>query len=102
LALSLFAFITISSWDASTTKVSYNLSVDFLSCELGWCHNPNLGFTTKERAYKGAGQEWSLGVTFHAPRSVGECEGMSPHTPKWAPTLGIRISMDSQIFRGQL
>jgi hypothetical protein len=22
------------------------------------------------------------GVTFHAPESVGECEGMNPHTPK--------------------
>jgi hypothetical protein len=39
------------------------------------CHNLSLG--TKARAYKGAGQEWNLRVTFHAPGSVGECEGMN-------------------------
>jgi len=27
---------------------------------------------------------------------------MNPHTSKWTPTLGIEISMDSQIFREQL
>jgi hypothetical protein len=32
--------------------------------------------------------------------SVGECEGMNPHTLKWISTLGIGISMDSQIFKG--
>jgi hypothetical protein len=61
-----------------------------------------LGFVTKARACKGAGQEWSPRVTFHVPESVGTCEGMNPHTPKWAPILGIRVPMDSQIFRGQL
>jgi hypothetical protein len=35
----------------------------------------------------------------HTPRIVKECEGMSPHTPKWTPTLGIEVLMDSQIFR---
>ncbi len=24
---------------------------------------------------------------------------MNPHTPKWAPTLGIGVPMDFQIFR---
>jgi hypothetical protein len=24
---------------------------------------------------------------------------MNPHTPKWVPTLGIKVPMDSQIFR---
>jgi hypothetical protein len=43
-----------------------------------------------------------LGVTFHALRSVGECEWMNPHTPKWAPTLGVGVSMDSWIFRERL
>ncbi len=33
--------------------------------------------------------------------SVGECEGMNSHTPKWVPTLGIRVLMDSQILREQ-
>jgi hypothetical protein len=46
------------------------------------CHNPNLGLTTKARAYKGAGQEGSPRVTSHAPGNVRECEGMNPHTPK--------------------
>jgi hypothetical protein len=53
------------------------------------CRNPSLGLMTKARACKGVGQEWSLGVTFHAPRNVGKCEGMNPHTPKLAPTLGV-------------
>jgi hypothetical protein len=46
------------------------------------CHNPSLGLATKARACKGAGQEGGSGVTSHAPRSVGECEGMHPQTPK--------------------
>jgi hypothetical protein len=46
------------------------------------CHNPSLEFVTKARACKGAGQEGSSGVTFHAPESVGKCEGMNPDTPK--------------------
>jgi hypothetical protein len=36
------------------------------------------------------------------PPGVGRCERMNPHTPKWAPTLGVGVSMDFQIFRGQL
>jgi len=38
------------------------------------------------------GQEGSPGITPHAPKSVGKCEGMSPHTSKgrfhfgsWSP-----------------
>jgi hypothetical protein len=57
---------------------------------------------TKARAYKSAGQEGSPGVTFHAPRSAKECEGMNPHTPKGTPTLGVGIPVDFQIFREQL
>jgi hypothetical protein len=63
------------------------------------CHNPNLGLTTKAKACKGAGQEGSPGVTSHAPESVGKCEWMNPHTPKWAPTLGVGVPMDFRIFR---
>ncbi len=59
------------------------------------CRNPSLGLMTKARAYKGAGQERSLGVASHALGSVGECEGMNPHTPKKAPTLVVRVPMDS-------
>ncbi len=62
------------------------------------CHNPSLGLVTKVRACKDVGQKWSLGVTFHAPENVGECEGMNLHTPKWTPTLGIGILIDFWIF----
>jgi len=54
--------------------------------------NPSLGLATKVTACKGMSQVWSLGVTFHAPSSpvsARECEGMNPHTPKWAPILGV-------------
>jgi len=34
--------------------------------------------------------------------SKGKCEGMNPHTPKGASTLGVGALMDSQIFREQL
>ncbi len=40
---------------------------------------------TKVKACKGAGQEGSLGVTFHTPESAKECEGMNLHTPKELP-----------------
>jgi len=60
------------------------------------CHDPSFGLTTKARVCKGVGQEGSLGVTFHAPENVGK---MNPHIPKWAPTLGIRVSINSQIFK---
>jgi len=56
----------------------------------------------KEKACKGVGQEGSPGVTSHAPRSVGECGGMNPHTPKWTPILGAGVPMDFQIFRERL
>ncbi len=62
------------------------------------CHNLSLGLATNVKACKGAGQEGPR-ITSHAPKSVGECEGMNPHTPKWTPTLGIEVMMDSQIFR---
>jgi hypothetical protein len=46
---------------------------------------------TKAKTCKGVGQEWNSEVTFHDLGSVGECEGMNPHTPKWAPTLGVGV-----------
>jgi hypothetical protein len=63
------------------------------------CWNPSLGLATKAKACKGASQEGSPWFTFHAPGSVGECEGMNLHNPKWPPTLGVGVSMDSWIFR---
>jgi hypothetical protein len=62
------------------------------------CCNPSLRVATKAKACKGVGQKWSPRVTFHAPESVGEWEVMNPDTPKWVPTLGVGVSMDSQIF----
>jgi len=41
-------------------------------------------------------------VTFHAFESARKCEGMNLHTPKCAPTLGIGVPMDFQIFKGRL
>jgi len=37
----------------------------------------------------------------HSWECEGMCERMSPHTPKWTPTLGVGIYMESQIFRKQ-
>jgi hypothetical protein len=34
------------------------------------CCNLNLGLVTEARACEGAGQEGSLGITFHAPESA--------------------------------
>jgi len=43
-------------------------------------------------------KECNLGMTFTFP-GVQKSEGASPHTPKWIPTLGIGVLMDSQIFK---
>jgi len=40
------------------------------------------------------GQERSLGIMSHAPRSAKECEGIDPHTPKGTPTLGVGVLVD--------
>jgi hypothetical protein len=50
-------------------------------------------------AYKSAGQEDSLGVTFHAPGSARKCEGIDPHIPKGPPTLRVEVPVDFRIFR---
>jgi len=57
---------------------------------------------TKARACKVVGQEGSPRVTSHAPRSVGKCEGMNPHTPNGVSTLGVGLLMDFQIFKERL
>jgi hypothetical protein len=35
----------------------------------------------------------------HTLESAKECEGMSPHTFKWTPTLEVGVLMDFQILR---
>ncbi len=45
------------------------------------CCNLSLGFVTKAREV----QKGSLGITFHAPGNVGECEGMNPTLPNELP-----------------
>jgi len=52
------------------------------------CRNPNLRLVTKARACKVAGQE-------RKPKSERKCEGMNPHTPKGASTLGLGVPMNS-------
>jgi hypothetical protein len=66
------------------------------------CHNPSLGLTTKARACKVVDQEGSLGVKPHALESARECEGIDLRTPKWTPTLGVGVLVDSRMFRERL
>jgi hypothetical protein len=56
-----------------------------------FCHNLNLGLVTKAKVDKGVGQEWSLGVTSHAPRSVGKCEGMNPTLPSEFDSRPLKV-----------
>jgi len=72
-------------------------------CDRGHeCRNPSFELMTKIRVYKGASQEWSPGITLHAPENVGGCEEMNFHTPNWAPTLGVGVQMDFWIFKVRL
>jgi hypothetical protein len=54
------------------------------------CCNPNLGLVTKDRAYEGAGQVWSPGVSFHAHGSARKCEGMNPTLPSELPLWELK------------
>jgi hypothetical protein len=56
-----------------------------------FCHNLSLGQGLAKVQAKNEAHE----SHFHAPRSVGKCEGMNSHTPKWVPTLGVGVPMDS-------
>ncbi len=62
-------------------------------------HDPSLGLTIKARGMEMCKSKVQPESHIHIHKSVGECEGMSPHAPKWALTLGIEILMDSQIFK---
>jgi len=48
------------------------------------------------------GQEGSPRIMSHALGSARECEGIDPHTPKGTSILGVKVSMDSRIFKEQL
>jgi hypothetical protein len=61
----------------------------------GTCHNFNLGLTTKARACKVACQKRKHG-------SGRKCEGMNLHTPKGTSTLGVRVPVDSRMFKERL
>jgi hypothetical protein len=41
-----------------------------------------LGLRLRQRGLQGCKPRGSPRITPHAPRSVGKCEGMNPHTPK--------------------
>jgi len=45
------------------------------------CCNLSFGLATKAKGLQGCGPKGSPGVTSETPGSVGECEGVSPHTP---------------------
>jgi hypothetical protein len=59
------------------------------------CHDFNLRFVTKSKAWKGVGRKCNLGVTF---AFIGVW-GMNPHIPKWTPILGVGIPMEFRIFK---
>jgi hypothetical protein len=55
---------------------------------------------TKARACKGACQKWSLGVTFHAPGSVGKCDRMIPTLPNELPLWKLESRWTSGFSKG--
>ncbi len=65
------------------------------------CRNPSFGLATKAKRLQGCGPRGSPGVILKTPGSVGECEGVSLHTPKATPTLGEGVPVDSRNFRDQ-
>ncbi len=65
------------------------------------CRNPSFGLATKVKGLQGCGPRGSMGVASETPENVGECEGVSYHTPKATPALGEGVPMDSQNFRDQ-
>ncbi len=55
-----------------------------------------LGSRPRQKGLQGCGPRGSLGVTSETPGSVGECEGVSHHTPKATLTLGDGVPVDSR------
>jgi hypothetical protein len=52
-----------------------------------------------QKGLQGCGARGSPGVTSETLGSVGECEGVSLHTPKVTPTSGDGVPVDSRNFR---
>ncbi len=73
-----------------TLWISCNLKTKYVGCR-----NPSFGLATKAKGLQGCGPRGSPGVTSETPGSVGECEGVSLHTPKATPKLGEGVPMDS-------
>ncbi len=65
-----------------------------VSWPLPWACNQNKGMDRCGRRVQPRNH-------IHTLRSVKECEGMSPHTPMWTPTLGVKVFMDFWMFREQ-
>jgi len=64
------------------------------------CHDFNFGFQPK-KGMERCGLRVQTRSHIHTFESARECEGMSPNTPKWILTLGVRVFMEFQIFREQ-
>jgi len=60
-----------------------------------------LGSQPRQKGLQGCEPRGSLGVTSETPGSVGECEGVSHHTPEATSTLGDGVPVDSQNFIDQ-
>ncbi len=58
-----------------------------------------LGSRPRQKGLQRCGPRLSPRVTFSCPGSAKECEGENPHTPKWIPMLGVRVLVDSRMFR---
>jgi len=78
--------VTIQHWKKHVTKQNNVATLTF-------------GLATKAKGLQGCEPRGSLGVTSHAPKSVGKCERVNPHTPKATLTLGNEVPVDSQNFR---
>jgi hypothetical protein len=63
------------------------------------CRNPSFGLTTKAKGLQGCGPRGNPRVTSETPGSVGECEGVSLHTPKATSKLGEGVTVDSRNFK---
>jgi hypothetical protein len=63
------------------------------------CYDLNPGLMTNARGMERCGLKVQPGNHIHILGSARECEGMNPHTPKWAPILGVGILMDFRIFK---